>query len=161
MVNFLPLTWQVDPQRWARPPCFGRRRCDHDVTMQVHESSQPIIRCKAWQPRAGSAVDRFWTGCHVDAMAAVWQNHIGKNIKITHAFYSCEFVFIELNQAQSMNALHIYFRNHINVESFTVYQTILWYDWNGYKLMRNHMAVCLRFMVIFGQIENIYFVRPI
>ena len=23
------------------------------------------------------------TGCHVDAMAAVWQNHIGKNIKIT------------------------------------------------------------------------------
>ena len=27
--------------------------------------------------------DRFWTGCHVDAMAAVWQNHIGKNIQIT------------------------------------------------------------------------------
>ena len=23
------------------------------------------------------------TGCHVDAMAAVWRNHIGKNIKIT------------------------------------------------------------------------------
>ena len=23
------------------------------------------------------------TGCHVDAMAVVWQNHIGKNIKIT------------------------------------------------------------------------------
>ena len=44
---------------------------------------KPITRCKAWQPRAGSAVDRFWTGCHVDAMAAVWQNHIGKNIKIT------------------------------------------------------------------------------
>ena len=21
---------------------------------------------KAWQPRAGNAVDRFWTGCHVD-----------------------------------------------------------------------------------------------
>ena len=51
--------------------------------MQVHESSQPITRCKAWQPRAGSAVDRFCTGCHVDAMAAVWQNHIDKNIKIT------------------------------------------------------------------------------
>ena len=50
--------------------------------MQVHETSQPITRCKAWQPRAGSAVDRFWTGCHVDAMAAVWQNHIGKNIQI-------------------------------------------------------------------------------
>ena len=51
--------------------------------MQVHESSQPITRSKAWQPRAGSTVDRLWTGCHVDAMAAVWQNHIGKNIKIT------------------------------------------------------------------------------
>ena len=25
------------PQRSARPPCFGHRRCDHDVTMQVHE----------------------------------------------------------------------------------------------------------------------------
>ena len=74
---------QVDPQQSGRPPCFGRRRCDNDVTMQVHESSQPITRCKAWQPRAGSAVDRFWTGCHVDAMAAVWHNHIGKNIKIT------------------------------------------------------------------------------
>ena len=71
------------PQRSARPPCFGRRRCDHDITMQVHESSQPITRCKAWQPHAGNAIDRFRTGCHVDAMAAVWQNHIGKNIKIT------------------------------------------------------------------------------
>ena len=71
------------PQRSARPPCFDRRRCDHDVTMQVHESSQPIRCCKAWRPRAGNAVDRFWTGCHVDAMAVVWQNHIGKNIKIT------------------------------------------------------------------------------
>ena len=28
--------------------------------MQVHESSQPITCCKAWQPRAGNAVDRFW-----------------------------------------------------------------------------------------------------
>ena len=43
------------PQRSARPPCF-----DHDVTMQMHKSSQPITRCKAWQPRAGNAVDRFW-----------------------------------------------------------------------------------------------------
>ena len=85
----------------------------------------------------------------------------GYGFEYMYAVYSCEFVFIELNQAQSMNALHIYFRNHINVESFTVYQTILWYDWNGYKLTRNHMAVCLRFMVIFGQIENTYFVRPI
>ena len=25
----------------------------------------------------------FRTGCHVDAMAAIWQSHIGKNIKIT------------------------------------------------------------------------------
>ena len=32
----------------------------------------------SWRP--GSAVDRFWTGCHVDSMASVWQNHIGKNI---------------------------------------------------------------------------------
>ena len=51
--------------------------------MQVHEISQPITPCKAWKPRAGSAVYRFWTGCHVDVMAVVWQNHIGKNIKIT------------------------------------------------------------------------------
>ena len=71
------------PQRSGRPPCFGRRGCDDDVTMQVHQSSQPITRCKAWQPRAGSTVDRFWTGCHVDAMSAIWQNHIGKNIQIT------------------------------------------------------------------------------
>ena len=51
--------------------------------MQVHESSQPITRCKAWQPRAGNAVDRFWFGYHVDAMAVVQQNRIGKNIEIT------------------------------------------------------------------------------
>ena len=54
MVNFLPKARQVDLQRSARPPCFGRRRCDHDVTMQVHESSRPITRCKAWQPRASN-----------------------------------------------------------------------------------------------------------
>ena len=30
--------------------------------------SQPITRCKAWQPRARNAIDRFWTGCHVDAI---------------------------------------------------------------------------------------------
>ena len=41
------------------------RRCDHDVTMQVHESSQPITCCKAWQPSAGNTVDRFGTGCYV------------------------------------------------------------------------------------------------
>ena len=50
----------------SRPPTidktslFIRRRCDHDVTIQLHESSQPITRCKAWQSRAGNAVDRFW-----------------------------------------------------------------------------------------------------
>ena len=53
------------------------------MTSQWQESSQPITGCKSWQPRAGNAVDRFWTGCHVDAMATVWQNHIGKNIQIT------------------------------------------------------------------------------
>ena len=64
--------------------CFGRRRCDHDVTMQVHEGSQPITHCKALQPHADNAIDRFLTGCHVDAMAAVCQNHIGKkNMKTT------------------------------------------------------------------------------
>ena len=30
---------------------------------------------------AGSAVDRFWTDCHVDAMAVVKQNHMDKKIK--------------------------------------------------------------------------------
>ena len=81
--EFSSVSMASRPQRSARPPRFDRRRCDHDVTMQVHESSQPIRCCKAWQPRAGNTVDRFWTGCHVDAMAAVWQNPIGKNIKIT------------------------------------------------------------------------------
>ena len=74
----------------SRPPTIGETTMFWSSTLwswrhmiQVHESSQPITRCKAWQTRAGYAVDRFWTGCHVDAMAAVWQNHIGKNIKIT------------------------------------------------------------------------------
>ena len=46
-------------------------------------SSQPITHCKAWQPRASNAVARFWTRCHVNAMAAIWQNHISKNIRTT------------------------------------------------------------------------------
>ena len=60
-----------------------RRHCDHDVKMQVHESSQPVTCCKAWKPRASNTVDRFWNGCHVDAMVAMWQNYICKNLKIT------------------------------------------------------------------------------
>ena len=83
--------WQIFFQKHGKstpndrqnPPCFGRRRCDHYVTMQVHESSQPITHCKARKPHAGNAIDRFRTGCHVMAMAAIWQNQIGKNIKIT------------------------------------------------------------------------------
>ena len=42
------------PQRSARSACFGRWRCDHYVTMQVHQSSQPITHCEAYQPRVGN-----------------------------------------------------------------------------------------------------------
>ena len=51
--------------------------------MQVRESSQPITRCKAWQPRAGDAVDKLTASSHVDTMAAVSWNYVGKNVKIT------------------------------------------------------------------------------
>ena len=37
-----------------------------------HDNHVPVM------PLIGSG-----TGCHVNAMAAVWQNHLGKNIKIT------------------------------------------------------------------------------
>ena len=59
-------------------------RQDHHVLVadvMTSQCSQSHV-AKQWQPRAGNAVDRFWTGCHVDAMAAVWQNHIGKTLKL-------------------------------------------------------------------------------
>ena len=62
----------------SRPP--NDRQDRHVLVVDV---VIPITGCKSWQPRAGNAIDRFWTGCHVDALAAVWQNHVGKNIKIT------------------------------------------------------------------------------
>ena len=49
----------------SRPPTVGKTTMFwsstlYHVTMQVHESSQPITHCRAWQPRTGKAVDRFW-----------------------------------------------------------------------------------------------------
>ena len=49
--------------------------------MQVHESQSLVVKHDNHvpvTPLIGSG-----TGRHVDAMAAVWQNIIGKNIKIT------------------------------------------------------------------------------
>ena len=48
------------PQLSTRSPCFGHWHCDHDITMQVHESSQPTTLCKAWQPLASNTLDRLW-----------------------------------------------------------------------------------------------------
>ena len=50
--------------------------------MQMRESCQPITRYKAWQPRAGDAVDKPTASCHVDSMAAVSWNYVGKNVEI-------------------------------------------------------------------------------
>ena len=46
--------------------------------MQVHETSQPITRRKAWQPRAGNAVDRFWDWLSCQCTGCRMANHIGK-----------------------------------------------------------------------------------
>ena len=51
--------------------------------MQVCESSQPITRCKARQPRAGDDVVKLMASCHVDTMSAISWNNVGKNVEIT------------------------------------------------------------------------------
>ena len=64
----------------SRPPTIGKiamfwSSCrDDDVAKQVRESSQPITHCKAWQPRAGDAVDKL-TVSYVDTMAAISWNY--------------------------------------------------------------------------------------
>ena len=78
MPNFLSYAWQVDHQRSARSPYFDR---DHDVTMQVHDSSQPITQSVT--PRAGDAVDKLTASCHVDTMAAVSWSYAAKKVKIS------------------------------------------------------------------------------
>ena len=75
--------WQIFFRKHVKStPTIGKTAMFWSSTLWSWRS-QPITCCKSWQPRPGNTVYRFWAGCHVDAMAAVWQNHIGKNIKIT------------------------------------------------------------------------------
>ena len=73
----------------SRPPMIGKTTMFWSSTLwswRHNAGAQELSTnhmCKAWQPRAGSTIDRFWSGCHVDAMAVVRQNHIGKNTEIT------------------------------------------------------------------------------
>ena len=73
----------------SRPPTIGKIAMfwssgrDHDVTMQGTRALSQSHVWKAWQPRAGAAVDKLAASCHVDTMAAVSWNYVGKNIKIT------------------------------------------------------------------------------
>ena len=82
-VEFLSVTFASRPPTIGKIAMFWPSCRDHDVTMQVRDSSQPITRRKAWQPRAGDAVDKLTASCHVDTMAAISWNYVGKNIEIT------------------------------------------------------------------------------
>ena len=82
-VEFSSVSMTSRPTTIGKIAMFWWSCRDHDVTMQVHESSQPILRCKAWQPRTGDAVDKLTASCHVDRMAAVSWSYVGNNVKIT------------------------------------------------------------------------------
>ena len=82
-VEFSSVSMASRPPTIAKITMFWSSCRDHDVTMQVRESSQPITHCKAWQPRVGDAVDKLTASCHVDTMAAISWNYVSKNIEIT------------------------------------------------------------------------------